>query len=375
MRFIILMGVVSLFADMTYEGARSVLGPFLGSLGGTAAEIGLVAGFGEMLAAALRLVSGRVVDRTRAYWTITIAGYVVNLVAVPAMALAGNWKTAALLIIAERTGKGLRGPARDVLLSGATEQVGHGWGFGIHTALDQAGAVTGPLLVMAALSRSGGFAAAFGLLAAPAGAALAMLAVARAFATRESAPPARSAPEDRNLPSVFWWRAGAAALLAFGTIDFALLAYHFERAGLATRAAIPLLYAGAMGVDGLAALAFGSLFDRFGLPALSAAIAAGMLALPLGMLGGPGAAAAAAACWGIGMGAQDACLRPAISQVVSMNRRGAGFGAFHAIFGITWFLGSAAMGALYQRSLAAVVVLGVAAQMTAAAMFLRRREH
>jgi len=139
-RFIIAFGIVSLLADMTYEGARGIIGPYFQSLGATAAQVGFIAGFGEMIAASLRLFSGRLVDRTRAYWTIVILGYFLNLAVVPFLALAGNWQAAALLIIAERTGKGLRGPAVDVLLSEATEVVGHGWGFGLHAAMDQAGA-------------------------------------------------------------------------------------------------------------------------------------------------------------------------------------------------------------------------------------------
>src|SRR5947209_20516397 len=113
MRFIVCFGVVSLFADMTYEGAHSIIGPFLKDLGASATQVGLIAGFGEMCAASLRLFSGRLADRTRAYWMIAIFGYAVNLIVVPALAFTGSWQVAALLIIAERTGKSLRGPARD----------------------------------------------------------------------------------------------------------------------------------------------------------------------------------------------------------------------------------------------------------------------
>ena len=143
-RFIVCLGIVSLFADMTYEGAHSIIGPFLKEKGATATEVGIIAGLGEMLAASLRFFSGRFADRTRAYWTITIVGYSVNLIVVPAMAFAGNWEMAALLVIMERTGKAIRGPARDVLLSEVTSVVGHGWGFGLHAAFDQTGAVVGP---------------------------------------------------------------------------------------------------------------------------------------------------------------------------------------------------------------------------------------
>src|SRR5436305_1469945 len=179
MRFIVCFGVVSLFADMTYEGAHSIIGPFLKDLGASAAQVGLVAGLGEMLAASLRFFSGRLADRTRAYWTITALGYALNLLVVPTLALAGNWKVAALLVVLERTGKSLRGPARDVLLSEATEVVGHGWGFGIHTAFDQAGAVLGPLMVAFSVARTHNFGPAFWWLALPAAGAFLALVVAR----------------------------------------------------------------------------------------------------------------------------------------------------------------------------------------------------
>src|SRR5277367_5443794 len=154
LRFIVCLGIVSLFADMTYEGAHSIIGPYLKDLGATALQVALIAGFGEMLGASLRLFSGRFADRTRAYWTITFCGYAMNVVAVPALAYAGNWQMAAILIIAERTGKALRGPARDVLLSSATEEVGHGFGFGLHSIMDQTGAVVGPLLMMLGVMRT-----------------------------------------------------------------------------------------------------------------------------------------------------------------------------------------------------------------------------
>src|ERR1017187_7212289 len=160
-RFIVCLGVVSLFADMTYEGAYSIIGPFLKDLGASAFAVGLIAGLGEMIAASLRFFSGRLVDRTRAYWAVAICGYVLNLVVVPAMAFAGNWQMAALLVVVERTGKSLRGPARDVLLSEATGKIGHGWGFGVHAAMDQTGAVLGPLLMADAVMRTHHFGPAY----------------------------------------------------------------------------------------------------------------------------------------------------------------------------------------------------------------------
>lgn len=371
LRFIVCLGIVSLFADMTYEGARSIIGPWLKDLGATGFEVAMIAGAGEMLAAGLRFFSGRLADRSRAYWTITFCGYAMNVVAVPALALVPNWQLAAILIVAERTGKALRGPARDVLLSGATQEIGHGWGFGLHSIMDQTGAVIGPLLMVAAVARSHHFGPGFLWLAFPAVGTLLALLAARVLNPEHVNP--LTTPSDSVLPKVFWMYVAAAGLLACGMVDFPLLAYHFEDAKMAAPVAIPLLYAGAMGVNGLTALLFGWLFDRIGLRALIIGILFSILALPLGFLGGPGGAIASVACWATGLGAQDACLRSGIATVVSMNKRGGAFGAFNGVYGVTWFLGSAAMGLLYARSLGALVALGIVAQLAAAVLFFSLR--
>lgn len=367
-RFIICLGVVSMFADMTYEGAHSVIGPLLSDLGSSATQVGLIAGVGEMFAASLRLFSGRLADKTRAYWTIAIFGYAINIIVVPALAFAGSWKSAALLIIAERTGKALRGPSRDVLLSGATNKVGHGFGFGVHAAFDQAGAVMGPLFVAYAVAKTNHFGPAFLWLVVPAVGAFGAMLIARAInPDTELKAPKRV---DQKLPPVFWTYVIAAGLLACGFVDFPLLAYHFQKTGLVGRETIPLLYAGAMGVNGITALIFGKLFDRYGVFALAAGILVSLLALPLGFLGGHAAVFASVGCWATGLGAQDASLRSGISQVVSMNKRGGAFGAFNGVYGVMWFAGSAVMGLLYDHSLIALVAFGIAAQLIAVGMFV-----
>jgi MFS family permease len=372
MRFILCLGVVSLFADMTYEGAHSIIGPYLRDLGATGFQVATIAGVGEMLAASLRFFSGRFADRTRAYWAITFCGYAMNVVAVPALAWASNWRLAAILIVAERTGKALRGPARDVLLSGATQEVGHGWGFGIHSIMDQTGAVIGPLLMVAAVARSHHFGTpGFHWLAFPAVGTLVALLGARLLNPDRVKPI--ETPSDQVMPKVFRIYVAAAGLLACGMVDYPLLAYHFEGAKIATPVEIPLLYAGAMGVNGLTALIFGWLFDRLGLNALVFGILFSILALPLGFFGGPAGAIASVACWATGLGAQDACLRSGIATVVSMNKRGGAFGAFNGVYGVMWFLGSVTMGLLYSRSLAALVVFGIVTQLGAAVMFFRLR--
>jgi len=374
LRFVVLLGLVSLLADVTYEGARSITGPYLGLLGASATAVGLTAGAGELIGYALRLASGVLADRTRAYWLLTIFGYALNLAAVPLLALAGRWEVAAALIIAERTGKAIRTPARDAMLSHATKSLGRGWGFGLHEAMDQVGALAGPLVVAAALARTGRYQTGFALLAIPASLALIALLVAR----RNTPDPRDLEPrpvsiESRSLPRAFWLYAGACGLMAAGFVDFPLIAFHLKRAALASDTAIPLLYALAMGVDALAALAFGRLFDRFGLPVLQAGAVFAAAAVPLLYLGGFRAAILGMALWGAALGAQESIVRAAVAGFAPPERRGSAYGIFSFCFGLCWFLGSASMGLLYGRSPAALVAFSMALQFLAMVALGRAR--
>lgn len=374
LRFVVLLGLVSLLADLTYEGARSISGPFLSLLGASAVAVGLTAGAGELIGYALRLASGLLADRTRRYWLLTIAGYTLNLAAVPLLALAGRWEIAAALIIAERTGKAIRTPARDAMLSHATKTLGRGWGFGLHEAMDQVGAVLGPLAVAAALARSGGYRHGFALLAIPAALALAALVAAwRTVPRPEQLEPPGVSLEGRSLSRAFWVYAASCGLLAAGFVDFPLVAYHLKRTAAVPDLWIPLLYALAMGVDAAAALVFGRLFDRLGFPVvmLGAALAAG--AAPLLYFGGFRAAVAGMALWGAALGVQESVLRAAVAGFAPPERRASAYGVFNFCFGISWFAGSAAMGFLYSRSPAALVSLSVTLQLGAVAGLARVR--
>ncbi|MBX9604131.1 MAG: MFS transporter [Bryobacteraceae bacterium] len=373
-RFIVFLGFVSFFADITYEGARGVTGPFFASLGASAAAVGFVAGAGELAGYGLRIFSGYLADRTRHYWLFTILGYTVNQLAVPLMAFATTWPQAAVLVILERTGKSIRTPARDAMLSSAARTVGAGWGFGLHAAMDQAGAFLGPLIVAAALASTGNFPQGFLILAIPAALALTTLTAARITYPRpdllESAPP-----QQQNLPRAFWTYVLAAGMLAAGYADFPLIAFHLQKQAIAPAAGIPLLYSLAMGVNALGALFFGRMFDRHGLRVLAAGILLSSLSLPLVFLGGLPAAIAGMSCWGAGMGAQDAILRAGIAGMVSMDKRGRAYGIFNAFYGVMWFAGSAAMGLLYDWSILALVLFGVAMKLAAAAMFAMWKPH
>ena len=371
-RFILCMGLVSLFADMTYQGAHGTIGPLMTGLGASVTAVAIIAGLGEMLAASLRFFTGRLADRTRAYWTLAIIGYVINLLAIPLLAFVETWQQAAVLITIERTGKAIRGPARDLLLSEATGKVGHGFGFGVHAVMDQTGACAGPLLMAVITARTGNVSTAFAWLTVPAVLALLSIILARAVRpVRVEPPPPKVLPA---MPGVFWPYVTAAGLLAFGFVDFPVLGAHFEKHQIFDAATIPLLYSMAMAMTGLTAFIYGRLFDRYGIVVLSYGIGISMLALPLGFLGGATAAVVAVLCWASGLGVQDATLRAGIAQAVSMNKRGTAFGTFNGIYGVAWFLGSVIIGVLYGYSIAAVVAFGVAAQLMAAVMFFRLRK-
>jgi MFS family permease len=369
-RLIVGFGLVSLCADITYEGARSILGPFFVTLGAGAAVVGIIAGAGELFGFALRLVSGMLADRTRAYWTITILGYSVNLLAVPALAFAGNWPTAAALVIAERTGKSIRAPARDVMLSHAVHQVGRGWGFGLHAAMDQCGAVLGPLIVTAVLARTQGFSSAFEILAIPALLAIVLLLIARSqFPHPHELEPATRAIGTAGLGSTFWLYVAAAGTLAAGYFDFPLAAYHLEKHAVIGTSRIPLLYSAAMAANAAGALLFGRIYDRIGVLTMPLAIVLSAASVPLSFASTGVLALAGMVCWGLGIGAQDAVLRAGVAAAVPPDRRGAAYGAFNAVFGVMWFAGSAAMGLLYGRSIVALIAFGIAAQAVAAVLF------
>src|SRR6266496_3200541 len=310
--FIVFLGIVSLFGDMTYEGARSITGPYLGLLGVTATTIGIVSGFGELMGYGARLVSGYVGDRTGNYWAVTIVGYVLNLFAVPLLALAGAWQIAVVLIIAERTGRGIRSPVRDAMLSHAASQTGLGWGFGLHQALDQLGAVVGPLVVSSVLFVGSGYQTAFAWLVIPALLSMAVLLAARFLFPR---------PHDFELAPVFWIYIVAVAFIAAGYADFPLIAYHFDKAQIMPAAWIPILYAIAMGVDGVGALVLGSLFDRIGIRTMIVATIASAAAAPLVFLGTFPLAVLGMACWGVGTGAQDSIMRATVSRLAPQQRR------------------------------------------------------
>lgn len=364
LKFIVALGLVSLFCDFTHEGARSIAGPFLSTLGASGFVVGVVAGFGELVGYVLRLGTGYLSDKTGKYWGFMAVGYVLNVVAPPLLAVAGTWELAAFLMIAERTGKAIRNPARDTILSGAAKEIGVGWGFGLHEAMDSTGALLGPLAVAAVLYFHGSYRTAFLALVVPAILTLCFFLVARLTHPHPHVPEHHFfKSETDRFPSTFWLYIGAACAIGMGYADFPLIAYHFKKMSIIAPDWIPLFYAVAMGLSALSAVTFGRLYDRIGFSVLIISALLSSLFAPLAFLGGFAPALLGMALWGIGMGAQESIMRSAVATMVPARRLGFAYGVLNSSFGIFWFLGSAIMGLLYDISIGYLIMFSVVSQL------------
>jgi MFS family permease len=372
LHFVLFIGVVSFFADFTYEGSRSITGPLLEVLGASAAVVGIVAGLGELLGYGLRLVSGPVSERTGEFWPITLFGYFIQMLSVPALAFVRTWREAAALILIERIGKAIRNPPRDVMLSHAAKEMGYGWGFGVHEALDQAGALFGPLLVAAMLSHRGQYRLAFETLLIPALLTLGFLLVARFIYPNPGdfeAPTAAQVGSGR-FSRAFWVYLIGAALVAAGFADFSLIAFHFRKTLIVSTVWIPIFYSVAMAVSGLGSLVFGRFFDRSGIRILIALTLITAVSAPLLFLGHFTAALIGTALWGLGMGVHESIIPAAVATMVPATRRPTAYGLFTGAYGVSWFLGSVLIGFLYEFSPRVVVIFCVVTQIAAIPFFI-----
>jgi MFS family permease len=378
--FIILFGVVSLFADMNYEGGRSIVGQYLKLLGSSAFAIGLAAGIGEFAGYALRFISGSIADKTRRYWIFIILGYALQLCSLPMMAFFKGWELAVIFLFFERVGKAIRKPAHDAVISFAAKQTGSGFGFGLHEAMDQIGAFLGPALfsILLFATRGGEKLASYRtgllLLFIPAGIAVLVTVIARfLFPKPQLFELGSKTPvlAGKGFTKTYWIIVVSAGLLAMGITDFPLIGLHLKQTGGFTEEAIPLLYAGAMAVDAAAALVFGFLYDRFGIKALAGLFAAELFTAPMVFMGSFGWIIGGMALWGISVGTQESILKAAIADRVPEEKRARAFGLFNTLFGLFWLAGSAAIGFLYDKTgVIPMVVFSVTVQAAALVVFL-----
>ncbi|MEW6570747.1 MAG: MFS transporter [Nitrospirota bacterium] len=353
-RFILLLGIVSFFGDITYEAGRSVTGPYLAILGASAGIVGLVAGLGEFIGYALRMVSGYFADRTRSYWLLTIVGYAL-IASIPLMAVAGHWEIAAVFLVMERMGKAIRTPARDTILSHATKQVGRGFGFGVHEAIDQFGAIIGPLIFSAVFLLTGGYREGFAILWIPAVLTLVTLLIAKSKVPSpekfETGGIQQKTEGGKVLSGTFWFYTLFIFLSVAGFANFQLIAYHLKVKEIVSDLRIPIFYAIAMGVDAIVALIIGKTYDKIGFTSL---ITIPILTLPIPFLAfshNYSFVIISIVLWGAVMGIHETIMRAAIADIVPIERRGTAYGIFNTVYGISWFLGSVIIGFLYDISM------------------------
>jgi MFS family permease len=376
LRFVLVFGLVSGLGDFVYEGARSIVGPYLATFGASAALVGVITGVGEAVALVFRLFTGRLSDRTGKHWTISIVGYGITIVSVPLLAVAGPLWLACTFIIGERFGKAVRTPARDTMLAEASVDLGRGRAFAVHESLDQAGALVGPLVVAGILAAHHSYKTGFAVLAIPG--ALAMLTIA--YLQRQAPYPADYDPSVhalqtkpvgvRGFSRTYWLYAAFTSLTLGGFATFAVLAYHLTRHHVVGVAVVPVMYAVAMGLAALGALASGWVYDRIGLKGLVVLPLLGALipfwsfstSVTLVWLG--------AALWGLVMGIHESTMRAAVADLVPRERRGVGYGTFTAIYGLAWLAGAALIGVFYDVSIHAAIIFIVSIQVLALLSFV-----
>lgn len=389
MLFIILFGIVSLFSDMTNEGASSIRGAYLALLGASAGTIGFISGLGELVGYSMRYVFGKITDKTRMYWPMVIFGYILDILAVPALALVGEkgWIAASILLVIQRMGKAIKKPAKDTIMSFAASQEGVGKSFGIQEMLDQIGAFLGPFfLYLVMLFKTEGstfeiYRTCFAFLAIPGFITiLLLLFTRRKFPNPEHFEPESKKNESFVMKKSFVFYIVGISLFAFGFMDYALIIMHISKniGGLGTsllfirEETLPLLYAGAMLVDAIAALVFGHLYDKKGTRAL---VISTLLSAPFSLfifgIKSEWAILFGLVLWGIGMGAQESILKAAVTSMVPKKNRASGYGIFECSFGIFWFLGSWLLGVLYSKSLPLMIGISILAQVLAIPFYLR----
>lgn len=389
-QIIVLFGLVSLFGDAIYEGARSISGPFLGTLGASAAAVGLFTGLAEFCSYGVRLISGYLADRGRSYWTFIFIGYGL-LVSMPLMSVANTWHMAIAFIIIERIGKALRGPARDTVVSMASAKIGTGLGFGITEVLDQVGAVAGPLMLAGALILAGGgpqksvgaYHGAYMLLWIP----FILLIVCLAVTYRRIPDPVSLEPSDETEPQsfsrLFWLYTAFTFVAAAGFVNAILLGYHFKTSSIFADAIIPMMYAMAMATDAVAALIIGKAYDILkrrggsktgGLNILIVIPLLTMVMMPCAFSQKPELAAVGMVLWGVIMGAHETVMRSGIADLTHVRKRGAGYGIFNTAYGLALFAGSALMGLLYSISLNILVSAAIGIECAAVVLFFMMRK-
>jgi len=367
--FVLMMGIVNLFGDMTYEGGGSINGQFMAMLGATAAAISITAGLGEFLGYILRPVSGYIADKTQRYWMVTFVGYAINSFAVPAMVFAGSWPMAAGLILLERIGRAIRKPTVEAMLSYTTARHGKGWVYGVNTALDETGATLGPLLIALVLFLKGSYRTGYALLFITSVLVIVSLSIARATYPIPSRLEEGTTAKGSEFSRSYWLYMAAGTCFAAGMMSYELVGFHLMTNQIISANSIPLLLAFATGSGVMASLILGKLYDRFELPTLLAAVFLSSLFSPILFFGGSYGVAAGVVFLGIAYATQDTLLKAIIAGVLPEGKRSSAFGLFYLGYGSGWLVGSVASGFLYSWSISFLAGFLMSAQLLSLPIF------
>lgn len=365
MNLIFFLGIVSLFGDITYEGARSIIGQYLFVLGSSSLFVGFIAGFGEFIGYFLRILFGYLADKTKNYWLFMIIGYSLSVLSVPILAFTNNYIIAGILTLLERFGKAIRTPSRDTIISFIGSKYGYGISFGIHEFIDQIGALSGPLIVFLILSLSkNNYKLSFLILIIPAILCLIFLFWTKIkFSNISEVEIRRESYESYKINKKFWIYTIAIGLVSFGFIDFALISYHYKRINLFEPNIIVILYSIAMITDAITSIILGKLFDKFGIKVIIISVILTAFSSPLLFLFNEKILKfLAIILWGIGIGSQESIMRAYISNIIKKEERATAFGIFNSIYGFSWFVGSLIIGYLYSISLIYMVILSFSFQ-------------
>ncbi|MBE9391608.1 MFS transporter [Fervidicoccus fontis] len=369
-RVFLILSFVSLFADMTYEGARSVGGAYLEVLKAPLIFAGMLS-IGELLAYLFRAFSGILVTKYRSssfLWFLTITGYVTNLAVIPLLAISGNWIIAFILYMLERIGKGLRGPSRDIILSELIKGLGSGKGFGIHEFLDQLGAVSGPLIVAYYLAGHGGFYYAYLFLAIPA-----TIAIALVFSAMIQYPKIESVHTDKRISfrvprGTFRFFLVSIFLISVSFTQWGIISYRITLEGIGAQYAA-ILYVLAMAADAAVAIPLGMLFDKYGVktiyPIPIISIFSNILllfenSLFLLFLG--------SILWGTVTGYYESVFRAAVAELAKEDVAG-GFGVYSLVQGIAMGIGGIIIAVFYIVSKSALIDYIIALNLIAMLFF------
>ena len=372
---IMFMGVVSMLGDIVYESGRGIAPDYLYFLGASAFLVGLTSGMGELVGYGMRLVSGPLADRSRAYWVFIFLGYGL-IISIPLMGFTNSMWLVMAFVIAERLGKALRSPSRDAVVSVVSKDIGSGKAFGLHEFIDQIGAVAGPaflglMMIWTVNNFSLSLQSLFPFY-------ILMMAVLyltyRGIRGTVEEIRIQSSTTEGKLSKGFWMYSGAVLMNTVGLMPIALILYNgakiLESGGQLWL--VPFLYVVVQLVDAPMALVSGYIYDKIGIKFLAVPFSISILPIVFSSLVGLPGVVLACVSYGLVLGMQESIYRAAVTDIVPLGRRGSAYGFFNVMLGVGTFVSGAAFGYMLDTSVSPMLMLGfvVVAQITAIALLL-----